>query len=37
MHAGMFSMGTFVLSSCLSIVNFLVSAWVRGKLYTEAA
>jgi hypothetical protein len=37
MYAGMFSMNTFLFSSCLSIVNFLVSAWVGGKLYTEAA
>jgi hypothetical protein len=37
MHAGMFSMGTFLFSSCLAIVNFLVSAWVGGKLYIEAA
>ena len=37
MLAGMFSMSTFVYSSCLSIVNVLVSAWVGGKLYTEAA
>ena len=37
MHAGLFSMNTFLISSCLSIVNFLVSAWVGGKLCTEAA
>ena len=35
--AGMFSMGTFVFSGCLSLVNLLASAWVGGKLYSEAA
>lgn len=37
MLAGFFSMGTFLLSSCRSIVNFLLGAWVGGKLYSEAA
>lgn len=35
--AGMFSMGTFVYSGCLSLVNMLASAWVGAKLYSEAA
>jgi len=35
--AGMFSMGTFVYSGCLSLVNMLASAWVGGMLYKEAA
>jgi hypothetical protein len=37
MLTGLFTMGTFVYSACLSIVNFLLAAWVGGKLYTEAA
>ena len=37
MLAGLFSTGTFLYMSCLSLVNFLVSAWVGAKLYSEAA
>ena len=34
---GVMSVGTFAISSCVALVNLLLSAWVGGMLYKEAA
>ena len=37
LHMGMMSTGLWVQFAIFALVNFLVSAWVGAKLYTEAA
>lgn len=37
LHMGMMSMGLWLSFSVFALVNFLISAWVGAKLYTEGA
>jgi hypothetical protein len=37
LHMGMMSVGLWVQFALFGLVNFLVSAWVGAKLYTEGA
>ena len=34
-HAGLMSLSTYLMASCVALVSLMVGAWIGGKLYAE--